>query len=123
MGVVTPVHQAVDNLQDPVFGRSHAAANWIWRATRAFNRRLVRLARFRRRAGLYGRRNAGWRRLSHPPDLRLGALPMLRRGLAAWIGLEAGYLRHRLRHGRVDLSRPVPEAEALPLGSPAGAST
>ena len=123
MGVVTPIYQNVDHLQDPVFGGADARTRWIWRATRAFNRRLVQLARFRRRAGVYGRRNSGWRGLSDPPGLRLGGLPMLGRGLAIWLRAEAGYLRHRLRHGRLDLSHPVPEAAAPALGTPAGAPT
>ncbi len=123
MGVVTPIYQKVDNLQDPVFGGADARTRWIWRATRGFNRRLVRLARFRRVAGVYGRRNSGWRGLSDPPGLRLGGLPMLFRGLAIWLRAEAGYLRHRLRHGRLDLSHPVPEAAAPALGTPAGAPT
>ncbi len=114
MGVVTPVYRDVENLQDPVFGRTHAAAELIWRGMCAFSRRLVRLARFRRRAGLYGRRNAGWRQLSPPPELRLGALGMLRRGLAIWLRAEAGYLRHRLVRRPGDLSRPVPAPESAP---------
>ena len=114
MGVVTPVYRDLENLQDPLFGHAHAAAELIWRGMCAFSRRLVRLARFRRRAGLYGRRNAGWRHLSPPPALRLGALGMLRAGLAIWLRAEAGYLRHRLLHRRLDLSRPVPAPEAAP---------
>lgn len=119
MGVVTPVHRSIENLQDPVFGRSHAAAELIWRGLRGFNRRMNRLARFRRAVGSYGRRNAGWRRLTGPPGLRLAALPMLGRGLKLWLAAELDFLGHRLRHGVPDdLDRPIALADTSPQSTP-----
>ncbi len=110
LGVVSPVYKDVENLANPVFGLPTGGSRWAHRIMSAFNRRLNRLARFRRRAGSYGRRNAGWRLGAKSPGLGGEALPMLRQGLRIWLRIEREYLFYRLLHRRLDLTMPVSRA-------------
>ncbi|HVS03296.1 MAG TPA: tryptophan 7-halogenase [Thermoanaerobaculia bacterium] len=109
LGVVGPVWQDLEALGDPVLGLDIPQVRWSYRVMRAFRRRMVRLARFRRQAGTYGRRNLGWR--FHPARFEIErprALKLVRQGLGLWWRVEMEYLRYRLRHGRVDVSPPAP---------------
>ena len=108
MGIVTPLYRHPQSLANPAFGLASPQSEYAWRTMRTFNRRMNRIARFRRATGVYGRRNLGWRRLGPAPGLGRKILPMLASGLWLWLRLEAGMLLGRLRHGRRDLSRPVP---------------
>ncbi|MEM7051352.1 MAG: NAD(P)/FAD-dependent oxidoreductase [Acidobacteriota bacterium] len=108
MGVVSPIHDDVEALANPLFGLPIPQATVAYRILAGYNRRLVRLARFRRRIGTYGKRNVGWRLYAKTPGLKLGALGMLRQGLGLWWRAEAQYLFYRLRRGGLDLSAPVP---------------
>ncbi len=108
LGVVSPVYEDDENLAHPVFGLSKSSSLWAHRVMSAFNRRLNRLARFRRRTGAYGRRNAGWHVAAKSPGLAREALPMLFQGLRMWWRVERQYLFYRLFHRRLDLSAPVP---------------
>ena len=122
LGIVQPVYKDREALANPTFGLENRSATVAYRLMRFFNRRLNRIARYRRASGRYGRRNSGWRKLGRPPGLGAAVLPMLASGVALWAKLEAGHLwqRHvvdRLRPGRrgrrarsADLSRPVPAA-------------
>jgi hypothetical protein len=87
-----------------------------------FKRRLVRIARFRRATGTYGRRNVGWR--LYPPRFeieRKRALELVSIGVRLWLRAEWDCLKHRLRHGRVELvappawrERPASAGDAMP---------
>ncbi len=109
LGVVTPVIDDLESLANPLFGLDIPQARFAYRLMRAFNRRLRKLARLRRHAGTYGRRNAGHR--SYSKAFGLGpaaALDPLARGLRIWLRLETEQFFERLRHGRRDVSQPVP---------------
>lgn len=108
LGIVNMVYGDIDELENPTFGAPVPATAVASRAMRFFNRRLNRLARFRRQVGIYGRRNVGWRFFTKAPGLGRRALPMLRQGLGLWLRLELGLLGYRLRHWRrLELSQPV----------------
>lgn len=107
-GVVRPVIEDPEALAIPVLGDDHPLAASAFRILRFFRRRMVRLARFRRRVGRYGRRNVGWRFYPERFDVspqRATALVVM--GARLWMRAELQYLWYRLRHGRMDLSQPV----------------
>ncbi len=109
LGVVTPVYRDVEAMAIPLFGLESPPAVFVYRLMRACNRRLRKLARLRRHAGTYGRRNVHQR--AYTRSFRLGrtaALGPLGRALGIWLRLEAEQLFERLRHGRKDVSEPVP---------------
>lgn len=111
LGVVTAVYEDPETLANPLFGLDSASSRFAHRFMRAFNRRLRNLARLRRDAGTYGQRNTGHRLLVKAFGLGpRAALGPLARGLAIWLRLEARQLLTRLRHGRPDISEPVPAA-------------
>ena len=97
LGVVGPAHRTFAAMSNPIFGpdlpQSRIAADFM----RFFKSRLVKIARHRRAAGTYGRRNLGWR--SYGPAFDLGARSAgnLRRGLQAWVALEAEQASRPLR--------------------------
>jgi flavin-dependent dehydrogenase len=107
LGIVTPIYRAADNLGNPTFGLRGRPSTRAYQIMLWFNRRMNRLARFRARAGSYGRRNSGWRLYAKSPGPGRQALAMLFQGLRIWLRVEREYLFHRLRHGGVDLSAPV----------------
>ncbi len=110
LGVVTPVSSDVEAFANPPFGLDLPQAKCAYILMRTFNRRMTRLARFRRQVGSYGRRNVGWRLYGKLPGLGPKALGMLRQGILLWLKLELGYLGYRLRNwGRLELSEPVPQ--------------
>ncbi len=88
MGVVTPAYRDAAALRNPIFGVALPQARIAFLATRAFNRRLQRLARKAQARGTYGTRNAGWRMLVPSFALGSGSLRPLSRGLALWLRVE-----------------------------------
>jgi len=108
LGVVGPATRNIEELNNPVLGLNRLRVDVAFRAMRFFRRRMVRLARFRRRVGFYGRRNRGWRYPARRFGIGVDALWMLLSGFRLWVRAEAQYLGYRLRHGRVDVSSPVP---------------
>lgn len=118
LGVVTPVYKNLDTLANPVFGVALPQATWAYKLARAFNRRLRRLARFRRRVGTYGKNNLGGHRYSR--SFGLGPAAAVRpfaRGLRLWLGAEWERFVYRLRHGTVDESEPVPAPDRPGMAS------
>ncbi len=111
MGVVSPIYKDMEALQNPVFGPSTPPSRIAHKIMVAFNQRLVRLARFRRQVGTYGQHNRGFRFYAKSFGLGKGAVGPLLQGLRIWLRVELACLGQRLRHGRVDTSRPIPTAE------------
>ncbi len=112
LGVVSPVYADVEALVNPLFGPDSPQSVLAYRFMRAFNRRLRNLARLRRHAGTYGRGNVGHRSLVKAFGLGpAAAVGPLGRALGTWLRLEAEQLMARLRHGRRDVSGPVPAVE------------
>lgn len=107
LGVVTPVYDDPESAANPAFGLDNLGSNLSYAVMWRFNRRLNRLARFRRATGRYGRNNIGRRLLGPVPGLGRDALPMLWEGAKLWLRLERERLAGRLRYGRQDVSRPV----------------
>ncbi len=109
LGIVQPRFDDLDQLASPAFGEDIWQARLAARVMIAFKRRLVRLARYRRALGTYGRRNLGWRLYPAPFDpQRQHALALVRQGLAIWWRLEREYLRYRLVHRRPAVEVPPP---------------
>lgn len=109
MGVVKPVQKNLENIANPAFGVDLPQATWIYHIMTGITRRLTKLARFRRQTGTSGRHNVGRRYLSRPFGKGVrGSLHPLLQGLGMWFRVELEYLGYRLRHGRVDVSAPVP---------------
>jgi len=104
----------ITKLAVPVFGSDDLGTRTVAKIMAAFNRRLVKLARFRRAVGTYGKRNLGWRH--YPPRFdyqRDRARALVMDGLRLWWGVEREYLAHRLLlRGRVDLRPPAPLGDA-----------
>jgi len=119
MGVVTPIYRNLEALKNPLFGPSIPQARIAHWVMRTFNRRLLRLARLRRRVGTYGRRNAGMRVYNKSFSLHVGSLAPLLQGLRIWLSLEFQGLLSRLRRGRIDTSKPVPSTDPVPSSAPA----
>lgn len=107
LNVVSPVERDIEELQRPVLGEPVPQTQVAYTLIRFFNRRLLRLARFRRQAGTYGRRNSGWRPYGRAFELRHRAFRTLAQGLSSWLKLELEYLGYRLRKGRIETSQPV----------------
>jgi flavin-dependent dehydrogenase len=97
LGVVTPVYRRQESLENGVFGLDLPQARIAYRFARAFSRRMVALAAIRRRAGVYGRRNAGRRLYIRGFALGRGALPALALGVRIWLRTELETLAARLR--------------------------
>jgi len=118
-GVVTPVYADIENLAIPLFGLDTPPANFVYRLMSTYNQRLRNLARQRRLAGTYGRRNTHRRSFSHAFGLGiLASFHFLARSLRIWLRLEVEQLIHRLRHGRQDISEPVPVLGGRALPAP-----
>ena len=118
--VVSSIEKDIEALKNPVFGAIPQAV-YAYKMTRWFNQRLVKLARFRRRAGLYGESNVGRRFLSK--SFYPGTLPAVRpitTALRIWLKAERQRLFYRLRHGKLDESRPVVQAPPAPSASLTG---
>lgn len=114
--VVSSVERDIDSLRNPIFGSLRQSV-YAYRMTRWFNQRLVSLARFRRRAGLYGGSNVGRRFLSK--SFAPGPGPAVRpisTALRIWLRAEMQRLAFRLRPGRVKQAQDV--ASANPASEP-----
>ncbi len=105
--VVSSIERDLSSLTNPMFGNippskvAHHSMRW-------FNQRLLKLARFRRRAGTYGRANVGRRHLSKA--FKTGPAAAVRpiaTALSIWLKIELERMWYRLRHGKVDDSSPV----------------
>jgi hypothetical protein len=96
LGVVTPAYRQRETLANPVFGLQLPQAKSAYWIARSFSRRLVQLARARRRLGIYGRRNCGHSITIRPLRLGLGAFPALFLGLRLWLRAELETLAARL---------------------------
>jgi len=118
LAVVTAVYKNPEALVHPTFGPDSHGSNFGFRFMRAFNRRLLKLARFRRKAGIYGKRNVGERLFVRAFGLGLsGGLGPLFRGLRMWARIEVDCLVCRLfGRGWVKGVPAVPSAGAAPTG-------
>ncbi|MEE8525989.1 MAG: tryptophan 7-halogenase [Thermoanaerobaculia bacterium] len=115
LAVVTSVYKDIETFGNPPFGIDKPQAAIAHRIMRAFSRRLCKLARMRRIAGTYGRRNAGAKIITPAFGLGSSSIAPLLRGIGMWLRLEAEHMFARLRLGWPDVSRPVPlETEARP---------
>ena len=124
LAVVTPVVRQPEALRDPVLGYDHLPARLAFRGMRLFNRRMRSLARLRRRTGVYGRRNLGWRRYSKSFAPGAASLIPMARGLASWLRLELGALLLYLRRGTSGEPQPRPRLEpAAKLAKPPAATS
>lgn len=99
LGVVGPVYKDTENMRNPILGLDNAGARVAYHALRFMNQRLVRIARVRRRAGVYGVRNVGWRRYRETFGLDMDAVSVLWEGVRRWLKAEVGCLPLYLRAG------------------------
>jgi flavin-dependent dehydrogenase len=108
LGVVINIQKDFSLLGSPAFGPDEPSTRLALAFMRGFKARLVKLARFRRAVGTYGKRNLGWRHYPTRFDVtRERSIGLVKEGLALWWGVEKEYLKHRLLfRGRVDLSPP-----------------
>lgn len=100
IGVVTPLDADIEEMRYPLYGKDLWQTAAAFRFMRFYNRRLVKIARLRRRHGTYGRKNRGWRQLKKTATVgTTGASEMLRAGLKLWFVAEfnAFFLRLRRR--------------------------
>lgn len=105
--VVSSLERDIDSLRNPIFGAIPPSI-MAFKTTRWFNQRLLKLARFRRQAGIYGRANVGRRHHSKAFSIGLGpAVRPIGTALRIWLRLEAERMFYRLRHGRIQDSAPV----------------
>ncbi|MGI9435449.1 MAG: NAD(P)/FAD-dependent oxidoreductase [Geminicoccaceae bacterium] len=107
LGVVAPVIRDRSALGHPVFGLPVPQTRYAAGFMRFCKSRLVKLARYRLQTGCYGRRNIGWYAHGRAFDLRWRSIGILLKALVLWAGLELDYLRHRLRGGGADVSKPA----------------
>ena len=123
LGVVMNIQKDFSELGSPAFGHDHFLTRVAYRTMAGFKARLVKLARFRRAVGTYGKRNIGWRYYPARIDVtRERSIDLVKDGLRHWWRVEREYLKHRLLlRGRVDLSppRPVAEETAEPMAATA----
>ena len=105
--VVSSIERDLGSLTNPMFGNI-PPSKVAYRSMRWFNQRLLKLARFRRRAGTYGRANVGRRHLSKA--FKTGPAAAVRpigTALVIWLKIELERMLYGLRHGKVDVSSPV----------------
>jgi len=117
LGIVQPRFDDLEQLGSPAFGED------IWQTKAAYSvmafvkRRFIRLARYRRAMGTYGRKNLGWHLYPSPFDpQRKHAITLIRLALGIWWDVEREYLRYRLTHRRpaVEVPPPFEGDEAVP---------
>jgi flavin-dependent dehydrogenase len=104
--VLSPIlENPEEELRWPPFGKPIVQTKIAARCITAYSRRLVKLARRRRRLGLYGRDNLGWRdyRVNFGPGRK--SLPALLHGIRLLLGVEMETLRARLNPFRRPASR------------------
>ncbi len=114
IGVVTPLDADIEEMRYPLYGKDLWQTAAAFRFMRFYNRRLVKLARLRRRYGTYGRKNRGWRYLKKTATVGVGGgMGMLRAGLKLWLAAEVNALFLRLRRRpRVTVAEAVGQATA-----------
>jgi flavin-dependent dehydrogenase len=121
LGVVLNIQKDFSLLGSPAFGPDEPSTRIALATMRGFKARLVKLARFRRAVGTYGKRNLGWRLYPTRFDVtRQRSIDLVKEGLGIWWGVEKEYWKHKLLlRGRVDLSPPRPLVEETPAAGPA----
>ncbi len=114
IGVVTPLDADIEEMRYPLYGKDLWQTSAAFRFMRFYNRRLVKIARLRRRHRTYGRRNRGWRKLKKTATVGLGGgMGMLRAGLKLWLAAEFNALFLRLRRRpRITVAEAVGQATA-----------
>ena len=85
---VAEVYRRTEELAHPMFGKKIPQVEIAFRVMRTLNRRLGHLAEKRRRLGIYGRRNLGWRTFGTAPGIGRRSLPTVRAGLKLWLRAE-----------------------------------
>lgn len=110
LGVVGTAFRNVEEFRNPLFSVGGRRATVAYRTMSFFRGRLVRLARIRRHAGTYGKRNRLWKFYPGPFGIGWSAVRLVLRGSRLWLRLELEGLWWRCRHPGVDLSQPVPDA-------------
>jgi flavin-dependent dehydrogenase len=115
LGIAGPIFRTPELLARPTFGEDIKPTAIAYRIMRFFKRRMVRLARFRRAVGTYGRRNVGWRVYPARFDVdRKRSIDLVVEGMKVWWGAERELLGWRLRHfGRRAPSAPPPRLDTL----------
>ena len=89
LGVVHPVYERLEELRMPLLGSEGWQAALAYRLLRFQRRRLLHLARQRRRRGTYGRRNVGWvDMVQNFGSASLTLTKAHRHGLALWLRAE-----------------------------------
>jgi len=121
LGVVGPATLDIDEYLIPILGKRRRRVAFAYGFMSTFRRRMVHLARFRRAAGLYGRRNRGWKHFPRRFAIGRPAVGILAGGCRIWARAEAQAVWHRLRHGRVRVAAPsaAPGAATAPELAPA----
>ncbi|MBZ0111401.1 MAG: tryptophan 7-halogenase [Thermoanaerobaculia bacterium] len=124
MGIVTPIHQDIENLRVPVFGENILPTRIAYGFIRFYSRRLVSLARRRLARGDYGRRNEGMRRLLPTAGIGpAGSLAMLRGGLRLWLGAEVSNLLPVFRRSAGASSSTTSSAPSPPAPAPSASAS
>ncbi len=114
MGVVTPIYEDMENLRHPLFGQAIPQTRMAYNLMHFYHRRLVSMARTRRKLGTYGRKNLSLRVLVRTAGLGWGGgFPMFREGLKLWLKAELSTLGQRLRRGRISLPSPLPASAGV----------
>jgi flavin-dependent dehydrogenase len=119
-GVVQRVHRDVEQFRIPPLGDTSPLAEWAFRFIGGYQRRIVALARERRRHGTYGRGNEGARVIFRGFGLEEHVLRTYLRGLRAWLRAELHGLGLRCGIGRrpQDVARGLGDREALLVPRP-----
>ena len=97
-GPVATVYRDLEMMGMPLFGEEIPQVEAAYRFLRFVRRRLVRIARFRRERGTYGRGSVGWRDL-RKYSLGFGGFRLMAVGLGYWLRAEARTALERLRPG------------------------
>lgn len=109
LAVVGPTIRHPETLRQPIFGLALKRAAIAAYGIALIKRRLVRVARARRLAGTYGRRNHDWRAYGEAFDFGARSWRQLGRGLGFLLRAELEVVRLRIARPGLDLSKPVPE--------------
>jgi flavin-dependent dehydrogenase len=113
LGIAGPIFRTPELLARPTFGEDIKPTAIAYRIMRRFKRRMVRLARFRRAVGTYGKRNLGWKVFPPRFDVdRKRSFDLAVSGARVWLRAERELLFWRLRQfGRKAPSAPPPRLD------------